>query len=45
MRDFIDLYPILKQQYHNNRRLFSFLYIAFYWNNNFKLCLASQTQQ
>ena len=40
MRDFIDLYPILKQPQLIVISL-PFLYIAFYWNNNLSYVLAS----
>ena len=44
-RDVIDLYPLYTRfsNNHNNSRLFSFLYIVFYWNNNLSYVLASQT--
>ena len=38
MRDLQILYLFLKQS--KNNRIFSFLYIVFYWKNNLKLCIS-----
>ena len=35
------LYPLLKQiTITKNNRIFSFLYIVFYWKNNLELCFS-----
>ena len=36
-----DIIPVSKtNNNHKNNRIFTFLYIAFYWKNNLKLCFS-----